>query len=157
MELATAIHLIEKGITSTGKQTWADLGAGSGLFTNALSTLLPKGSTILAIDKKPSKITVAEGIQLQTKTGDFLKMDLGSVDGVLMANSLHYVKDQKDLLDRLSAKVVLIVEYDTNKGNPWVPYPISFQKLESMTKAKLLARVPSQYNAEGMYSALISF
>jgi len=35
-------------------QTWFDLGCGSGLFSEALNRLLPKGSSIYAIDKEPT-------------------------------------------------------------------------------------------------------
>lgn len=165
MELATAIKLIEKGITSREKQTWADLGAGGGLFTNALSTLLPKGSSVIAIDRKPGKITVAEGIQLEIEAGDFTELPAlvfntnARLDGVLMANALHYVKDQQDFLKKLSTKTkqLIIVEYNNDNANTWVPYPISFVKLRSFYSAELLAKAPSQYSSEGMYSALISF
>ncbi len=36
---------------SFAKDTWADLGCGSGIFTYALASLLKKGSTIYAIDR----------------------------------------------------------------------------------------------------------
>lgn len=51
MELSVAIKLIEKGVSRSGApQMWADLGAGNGLFTNALSLLLPEASTIHAVE-----------------------------------------------------------------------------------------------------------
>jgi trans-aconitate methyltransferase len=159
MELTTAIHLIEKAIPKSPVQTWADLGAGSGLFTNALSRLLPRGSSITAIDKKKSTIEVAEGIKLTMKTGDFITMKLDAVDGILMANSLHYVKDQKEFLNSLRdvTKRIVLVEYNTDTPNSWVPYPVSFSTLQSMVDAKLLAETASHYQPRGIYSALISF
>ena len=160
MQIDAAVKLIERGVLKDKIQTWADLGAGSGLFTNALSTLLPKNSSIIAIDKKPSKITIASDVHLQTKTGDFLSIDFGRVDGVLMANALHYVKDQKDFIDMISAKAkrLVLVEYDTDHGNQWVPYPISFTKLRSLyPNAKQIGSEVSAYHKEGMYSALLLF
>ena len=159
MELQTAKALIEKAIPTSGIQTWADLGAGGGLFTNALSQLLPKGSTITAIDKTKSKIEVAAGIDLVTKIGDFISMRLEETDGILMANSLHYVKDQKQFLNSLKTitKRVVLVEYNMDNPNAWVPYPISFNTLRSIIDARLLAETPSQYQPRGIYSALISF
>src|ERR1043165_210937 len=159
MELKTAIHLIEKGILRTGIQTSADLGAGDGLFTNALSQLLPKGSTVTAIDKKKSKIEVAEGINLVIKTGDFTSTDFGMVNGVLIANALHYVKEQKQFLNTVKkvTKRVVLVEYNMDTANTWVPYPISFNTLRSIVDATLLAEAPSQYQPRGIYSALILF
>lgn len=159
MELKTAIHLIEKAIPTTTIQTWADLGAGGGLFTKALSQLLPKGSTIVAIDKTKSRIEVQAGIKLTTKIGDFVSMELENVDGVLMANALHYVRDQKDFLKSLKkiTKRIVLVEYNMDTANQWVPHPISFNTLRSIVDAKLLAETPSQYQPKGIYSALISF
>jgi hypothetical protein len=159
MNLDVAIRLIEKGILKDALQTWADLGAGSGLFTNALSRLLPHGSSIIAIDKKLSKIVVADGIYLQAKAGDFLDLDFGNVDGVLMANSLHYVKEQRPFVETLlsKAKRVILVEYNTDRSNTWVPYAISFDKLKSMNTGEItkLADAPSSYHKEGIYSAQI--
>jgi ubiquinone/menaquinone biosynthesis C-methylase UbiE len=159
MELQTAIRLIEGGISNNGIQAWIDLGAGAGLFTNALSTLLPKGSSITAIDKKLSHITVTEGIQLKMIKGDFTNLDFPNTDGILIANAFHYVKDQGNFLKSLKTKTsrLILVEYNTDKGNAWVPYPISFNKLQSIAAAKLLAKASSQYQANGMYSALILF
>lgn len=148
-------RLIEKGIEKEKVQTWADLGAGSGRFTTALSNLLPKGSSIMAIDKKPSNISIPN---VKTRTGDFLDLDFENTDGILMANALHYVKDQKDFIDRLSKKTkrLILVEYDTDRKNQWVPYPISFNKLKSLfPNAERIGHAPSQYHAEGMYSALL--
>ena len=47
MQLTEAIKLIQhKGILQTEPQTWADLGCGAGLFTQALASLLHENSTI---------------------------------------------------------------------------------------------------------------
>jgi hypothetical protein len=47
----------------------------------------------------------------------------------MMANSLHYVRTQKVFLREVDAVLrrrrMLLVEYDTARGNAWVPYPIS--------------------------------
>lgn len=52
MKQTDAIALINKGITAHSPQHWADLGCGSGTFTNALFHLLPAGSQIEAIDRQ---------------------------------------------------------------------------------------------------------
>lgn len=158
MEVEVAVKLIGKGVSGNEPQSWVDLGAGSGLFTTALSQLLPAGSSILAIDKKISKISVADNITLQTKAGDFLTTDIGAVDGVVMANSLHYVEDQTGFLRTLKTKRLILVEYDTDKSNQWVPYPISFRKLKSIyPSAELIGKESSAYHKEGMYAALLLF
>ncbi len=158
MEIDVAVKLIERGILRDKVQRWADLGAGSGLFTKALSKILPAGSSILAVDKKISSITVDKHINLQTKNADFLSIDLGDRDGILMANSLHYVKDQQEFLKKVKAERLILVEYDTDKGNQWVPYPISFKKLRSIyPSAELIGQTSSAYQKDGIYSALLLF
>lgn len=157
MELENAVHLIERGVSKNEVQVWADLGAGSGLFTRALSRILKEGSTIVAIDKSNSKI---EGPGIKFKKGNFLDLDFENVDGVVMANSLHYVKNQKHFIEKLSTKTkrLILVEYNTDKGNLWVPHAISFKKLKSFfPEAQQIGEELSNYHKEGMYSALIVF
>jgi len=167
MDLQTAVGLIEKGVDSKNTQAWADLGAGDGLFTKALSKALPRGSSIVAIDKNSSslsKIQVEPGIQLQTKALDFVAtaLALNDLDGILMANSLHYVKDQAKFLSDLKKHLkpsgrFIIVEYNTDRWNQWVPYAISFETLQSLNAGDTikLADAPSAYHKEGMYAAQI--
>ncbi|MES2063448.1 MAG: methyltransferase domain-containing protein [Bacteroidota bacterium] len=161
MEQADAIYLIQKAITGTSPQKWADLGSGSGTFTLALQTLLPEGSNLTAIDKQNQNLPVP------FIKADFEKdkLPLTELDGILMANALHYTSDKTELIKKLEtyfAKIptFLIVEYDTTTYNPWVPYPINFQNLHqlftglgyrSITK---LADITSRFGGR-MYSALI--
>jgi ubiquinone/menaquinone biosynthesis C-methylase UbiE len=134
-----AIALIDHPHLRTAAPThWADLGCGSGTFTLALAHLLAPGSIIEAIDRKPgiAKQTTPGGVTIIPRTGDFVVDDLGlnGLDGMLMANSLHYVKDKPALLQKLRASyrpaipgLLLLVEYDTDRPTPhWVPYPLSF-------------------------------
>ncbi|MFT3827121.1 MAG: class I SAM-dependent methyltransferase [Chitinophagaceae bacterium] len=170
MELKDAIGLIEKGIPKIGEQLWLDLGAGSGLFTHALASILPEGSTVYAIDKENSLQQFSHSPQLQVKTvrQDFVSdpVVITNCDGILMANSLHYAKDQAVLLSKLKALLkpgarIIVVEYDTLQQNSWVPYPVSFAALAKMvnhiTKVPVvkLATLPSVYHSGGIYAALI--
>jgi ubiquinone/menaquinone biosynthesis C-methylase UbiE len=151
---------------------WADLGCGTGLFTFALATLLQPGSSIYAVDQKVSlkRQLTPNQITIQPIKADFEKQDLGlrDLDGIIMANSFHYIKDKRALLQRLKPLLrpkhfFLIVEYDTDKPVPtWVPYPLPFSALQSLFHASgystitRLADQPSIYNKNNIYSALIT-
>ena len=186
MELSRAIKLIETGIESTHPSTWADLGAGSGLFTRALATLLTKGSTIYAVDTNRSgldKIKSVDGIEMKKIIADFERvpevkistpLDLQhspfdsaqGFDGILMANSLHFIKDKIAFLKKASTWLrhggrFVIVEYNMDKPNAWVPHPISFQSCEQLSSAigfqvRLIGEENSVYNKEGMYAAVLN-
>lgn len=173
MELSTAIRLIEDGISKSGApQRWADLGAGDGLFTRALASVLPANSSVLAIDQNAGSLKSIEwsskSVSLKTHQGDFTQMNWGEAfDGILMANALHYVQNQVNFLRELKAKLtpsgrLVIVEYERTQPNPWVPYPIGFMKLKeagemsgfsSITK---MGEAPSIYGGATIYSAVLT-
>ena len=168
MQLSQAISLIQHPI-SKQKSSWADLGCGKGLFTNALSQLLKEGSLIYAVDKNKTALdhlTVKEEINLQKLTLDFVKDDLPFTDlsGVLMANAFHFVKDKNSFITKVfkcldANRYLIIVEYDTNVANPWVPYPISFNELKSFFEpynysTEKLHQIPSRFRGS-IYSAMI--
>ena len=170
MELNTAFELIKDGVRSTNiPQTWADLGSGRGLFTHALSMLLPPGSTIYAVDRDAAavnSITLSPKVSAIKVVKDFVNDPLQAepLDGILMANALHFVKDKFRFMKgtRLSLKpsgTMLIVEYDTETSNQWVPYPISYSSLErahagmGFTSLSRIGSTPSKYNRAEIYSA----
>ncbi|HEY8967943.1 MAG TPA: class I SAM-dependent methyltransferase [Puia sp.] len=149
---------------------WADLGCGSGLFTTALAQVLPEGSTVYGVDTNPtvrrqdsSSDRPASIIPIRA---DFVKdpLELPKLHGILMANSLHYVKDKPALIKKLRSymqeeSLFLIVEYDTDKPVPtWVPYPISYDSLTRLFKdytTQKLGQRPSAYGRANMYAALV--
>ena len=122
-------------LSDGGPQVWADLGCGDGTFSVALASLLPAGSTIHAIDNDTralARVPAKHGdVTIVTHAGDFtvFPWPFDGLDGVMMANSLHYVRTQKAFLRRVDAALrhrrMLLVEYDTSRGNAWVPYPIT--------------------------------
>jgi hypothetical protein len=83
-----------------------------------------------------------------------------------MANSLHHVADQASFLRRADAHLVrrqiLLVEYDTDRRNPWVPYPLSYRAaLELFGKrgydqAIALGRRRSRYRRADIYGVLFA-
>jgi hypothetical protein len=104
---------------------------------------------------------------LRTHVGNFTSLDWGeNFDGILMANAVHYVKDQADFLARIRAQlspsgIVLIVEYERGRPNQWVPYPVNFQKLavigeeSGFSSVQKLDDVPSVFDGVMIYSALL--
>jgi trans-aconitate methyltransferase len=151
---------------------WADLGCGAGTFTLALASLLQSQSTIYAVDRKPAIRTqiISNHVSIESLKADFAKDPLPrDLDGILMANSLHFVKDKPALIQNLRRTTLrpqhafLVVEYDTDRATPiWVPYPVSFTSLQSIFQAAGYSRVtrladhPSIYNRNVIYSALIT-
>ena len=162
MTNAELVALIEGGVGAKGGR-WADLGAGEGAFTLALSGLLGPSGQVIAVDKDARALR-AIGHGIETRTADFTKpMDLRDLDGIVMANSLHFVRDKQPVLERVHAMLrpggrLIIVEYGADRGNPWVPYPFTFSRWETMAaragfkNTKLLKTVPSRWLGS-MYSA----
>jgi ubiquinone/menaquinone biosynthesis C-methylase UbiE len=158
---AEAIYLIQNAITGERPQRWADLGCSAGTFTLALNNILPSGSHITAIDEQSQNLPV-EFIKANFEKED---LPLSCLDGILMANSLHYIRDKQKLIKKLEGyfagrPTFLIIEYDTTRFNPWVPYPIDYQKLQQLFTAhgynniNKLAEISSRFGGR-MYSALI--
>jgi ubiquinone/menaquinone biosynthesis C-methylase UbiE len=161
MKQTDAIHLIQKAITGTQPQNWADLGSGSGTFTLALKSILPEGSQLTAIDKQNQNLPVP------FIKADFEKdaLPLSKLDGILMANAIHYISDKTKLIKKLEnyfagTPTFLIVEYDTTASNHWVPYPVNYQSLHQLftnlgySSITKLAEIPSRFGGR-MYAALI--
>lgn len=155
---------------------WADLGCGAGLFTRALADLLGPGSTIHAVDRDPAALarlpSGRNGVRIVSCHRDFADFASGgwpfeSLDGVLMANSLHYVEQPLPFIRHLTARMkarhrFLIVEYDMTRPNRWVPYPLSRAALTSLfaeagyRDVEVLATRPSIYQRGTLYAARIT-
>jgi SAM-dependent methyltransferase len=157
------VALIEGGVAEPGG-AWAELGAGEGNFTRALAEVLGPGAHITAIDKD-ARALKAIGGGIETRVADFTRpLDLDELDGILMANSLHYVRDTQPVLEGVLKMLrpggrLIIVEYGAERGNPWVPYPFTFAQWETMAaragfkSTRLLKTVPSRWLGS-MYSAV---
>jgi SAM-dependent methyltransferase len=174
MDHADHLDLISEGVPGPGG-IWGEFGSGRGAFTLALAELIGSKGIIYSVDRDAAAINAQKrAIQGRFK-GDEPKMnyrvadysqslDLPSLDGVLMANSLHFQRDKKPvlklILEYLSPRGRLIlVEYNIRRGNPWVPYPISFNGWEVLSQecgfveTRMLAVRPSRTMRE-IYSAV---
>jgi ubiquinone/menaquinone biosynthesis C-methylase UbiE len=154
--------------------TWADFGAGSGAFTLALRDLVGPQATLYAVDRDRFRLKDLERNfrdhfgdthHLTLLEKDFNKpFHLPLLDGLLMANSLHFYKGKEEVLRTVgshlrSGGMLLLVEYNVDSGNPWVPYPLSFETFRRLappagfSEPRLLATHKSSF-LKGFYSAL---
>ena len=152
---------------------WLELGAGEGAFTLALADVLGPGGEIVALDRDGGALRrLADelprrfpGVRLDARIGDFRdELPDGPFDGVLAANSLHFVTDPADVLRRAAGRLapggrVVVVEYDADRGNPWVPHPFSAAAVRrdrparpASANAREIGRVPSRFLG-AIYSA----
>lgn len=132
MTLSEAKQLISSPSLPTDQnQQWADLGCGDGLFSKALLTILPEGSIVHAIDQ--TQQTFSEpNIEFHRLNFEKDNLELPLLNGILMANSLHFIKDKSSLLRRLKNNLLpggslILIEYDLATSNRWVPYPLKIE------------------------------
>lgn len=166
MTQQTAIQLIEKGVKHPSG-TWADIGAGTGTFTLALREIMSSGK-IYAVDKSPHalwRLPLKGAIPIEVTEGDFNRpFDMPELDGIVLANTLHYAADPvaalKNMVQHLKADgSFILVEYETSTPlPPWIPFPIPFEKFKDIAKAAGLTepikigKAPSNYGHDHMYA-----
>lgn len=158
------VNLIRKGVPE-GIATWADVGCGTGAFTLALAECLGAGATIYGVDVSERALrNVARrmasqfrSVQFNTLCKDFCQpLLLPALDGIVAANSLHFVHDKLPVLKQLRKLLkpggrFVIVEYDTDQGNYAVPHPLTYAQWDKLALAagfadtQLLATRPSRF------------
>ena len=176
MEHLDHVMLLREGMAGSGPhagEVWADLGSGKGAFTLALADLLGPGAVIHSVDRDERALqTQREAMDarfpdasVEYRRADFTgHVDLPPLDGVLMANSLHFAQDKEPVLKEVAAWLrpggrLLVVEYDSDRGNTWVPYPMSYRTWEGLAAragfvdTRLLRTIPSRFLGR-IYSAL---
>ena len=166
------VNLLREGISESGG-VWAEFGSGSGAFTLALAELLGPGAQIYSIDKKKNALRrqVMEmgksfpAIHLQTITADYTRpLDLPPLDGIVMANALHFQRNKEGVLQLIYHYLrpggrLLLVEYNVDRGNIWVPHPLSYPSWKELVErngfinTRLLSTRPSSFLRE-FYSAI---
>jgi trans-aconitate methyltransferase len=166
--------LAGSAVDALGPTIWADLGCGDGTFTLALAAVLASGSVIHAVDVDGSPLKqippAHKRVRITTHREDFMKHQwpFADVDGILMANSLHYVENQAVFIRDCESHMKpqrrsLIVEYDTSEASRWVPYPVSLTRLNTLfdragySSVTVLRARPSIYRRAPLYVAAIGF
>ena len=163
MEHADHVALIRDAVQPG--ETWLELGSGTGAFTLALAELLGPGGTIHSVDQDRASLRSQAAalreqfgaVRVDQRPADFTRpLGFSGMDGVLMANALHFVKDKAPVLALVRSYLApggrfVLVEYDADRGNHWVPHPISFTTWLAVAPpagfngARLLGRVPSRF------------
>ena len=166
------VMLLRDGVHGGG-ETWADLGSGEGAFTLALADLLGPMGSIYSVDRDKRALEVQlrtlrdafPNVSVTPLVADFSRpMELALLDGIVMANSLHFERDKLAVLGLVRGYLrpdgrLILVEYDADHGNPWVPYPLSFGSWAKLAAeagfrdTRRLASVPSRFLGS-IYSAL---
>jgi ubiquinone/menaquinone biosynthesis C-methylase UbiE len=166
------VNLLRSGIARPGG-TWADFGSGQGAFTLALAELIGPEGLIYSVDKSQSALEQQQRalqsrfpeVEVHYLKADFTRpLNLPLLDGLVIANALHYLKDKDKTVTLLRDALepdgrFLVVEYNTDRGNHWVPHPFSFPTWQRIARrnglhgTELLATTPSSFLGS-FYSAL---
>ena len=172
MDHTDHVRLLRDGIPGAGG-AWADLGSGAGAFTLALADLIGISGRIYSIDRDEDALDDQKramqarfhAVAVNYVAADFtLPLTLPPLDGAIMANALHFVRDKEAVVRGIHALLrpggrLILVEYNADRGNAWVPYPLSYSSWESLARrsgfaqTRLLATTPSRFLGE-IYSAV---
>jgi len=169
-----ALALLRAAFPAADGETWADLGAGTGTFTRALAALVGPGGQIIAVDADDAALDSlrawsarSAGPVIGILHGDFTRrLDLPPLDGVVMANALHFAADARAVLSRVASYLryggrLVVIEYEGRRPSRWVPYPVSIDRLRDLAPAagltppQVAATRPSAYGGE-IYVAVMS-
>jgi trans-aconitate methyltransferase len=152
---------------------WADLGCGDGVFTRLLAELLPVGSLVYAVDRDAAALRRLQqalavsdtGVTVHLRQADFTHpLDLSPLDGMLLANSLHFVRHKESTMRSLvpllkPAGRLVVIEYNTRRGNGAVPFPLPEEEFLALAatvglvQAEIRTRAPSTFLGE-MYTGV---
>ncbi len=167
------VKLLRRAIPQDTQGPWADFGSGDGAFTLALRDLVGPQVEIFSVEKDEARLDQQQRnflvrfpeSNIQFLHDDFTRpLELPPLEGLIMANSLHFFRDKERLLAQFrpylkpSGRLVL-VEYNADSGNPWVPYPLSYETFSRVAvragyaEPDLLETVPSRFLGE-IYSAV---
>src|SRR5437762_11758301 len=103
MNHADHVRLLRDGVPAPGG-VWAELGSGGGAFTLALADLIGPSGEIYSIDKDGGALREQErlmherfpAVKAHYCAADFTRrLDLPPLDGIVMANALHFLRDKE--------------------------------------------------------------
>ena len=151
--------------------TWADIGAGEGAFTLALADLLGPGGRIVAVDRDATgaarRTTRAVRARFpETRADDAIAADLTAPARPARARRPRR-GEQPPLRRSATGRSrssrrwpshlrpggrFVVVEYDADRGNPWVPHPFSYRVVGAARRGgrasrdtRRIGRVPSRF------------
>ncbi len=166
------VRLLRNGIPDTGG-IWADLGSGEGAFTLALAECIGPQGEIYSVDKDRQVLEHQQHAmhanfpnqKVVYLTADYTRqLALPILDGIVMANTLHFQRQKDNTLELVFGYLrpggrFLIVEYNVDRGNLWVPHPFSYRTWETLARlngfqnTEMVATQPSRFLGE-MYAAV---
>lgn len=166
------VRLIEKGLRKNRGGVWADFGSGEGAFTLALRDIVGSHAELYSIDKNSSRLQEQEkqfevqfpGTNIHFLQENFMRnLHLPQFDGLIAANAIHFERDTVATIKHLAKYLkrggkFIVVEYNVDFGNQWVPYPFSFKTFTKLAEAagldnvELLDIIPSTFLDE-IYAA----
>ena len=138
-----------------------------------MAELLGPGATIYSVDRDARSLKTQERelrarfplLQVELIHADFNdKLDIADLDGIVMANSLHFQERACAVLVHVAQWLkrggkLVVIEYDIETPNQWVPYPLPYTLLPSaaacagLSEPRLLDSRPSRYHRR-VYSAV---
>ena len=170
-----AIELLGAAIPLARGEVWADLGAGTGVFTRALSEVVGTGGRVIAVDRDAGALRAIrtwaarlyDGPEVDVVEADVARgLSLPRLHGVVMANVLHFIPDAAAVLSSVVQRLnpggrVVVIEYEGRRPSRWVPYPVSAARLEELAAdaglapPRVVATRPSAYGGD-LYVAVTS-
>jgi SAM-dependent methyltransferase len=166
---ADALDLLRAAVPAADGEVWADLGAGTGVFSRALATLVGRAGRVIAVDRDARALASIRGRRhpppgpaaaIEGMVGDVTgPLALPALDGVVMANVLHFVADAAGVLARVAGLLrpggrLVLIEYEGRRPGPWSPYPVDFDRFVELARSsgftppRAVARRPSRYGGE---------
>lgn len=165
MKQEDAVALLRPAVGEAAGTTWADLGAGTGVFTRALAALVGPEGHVIAVDADDHTLSVVRAWAARARGGppvtvihaDVTRpLTLPPLDGVLMANTLHFMRDPAAVLSLAASNLraggrFVLIEYEGRRPGPWVPFPVSIARFRELagqaglTPPEVVATRPSAF------------